>query len=196
MFYCEECREKNDWPKSLFMSCGPCELCGKSGSCYDVKSSKLPPAKVTKIEKPKWRYSKEHSCVTTSRPGIVEDSKIICDIPLCRRGLKDADEQGLLIAAAPELFQACKDMHKAMDLLLSWLIQKDIGFLPSKSGIPWKAFNEGFAAIAKATGIKKVITQDGEMHDNDVIKPSDVEKHADSCRCSDCYHVKNMNNEE
>lgn len=163
MFYCEECRIKNDWPKSLFMSCGPCEICGESRSCYDVKSSKLPPAKVTKVEKPKWRYSKEHNCITTSRPGIVEGSKIICDIR--GKGLK-VDEQGYLISAAPELFQACKDMHKAMDLLFSWLIQKDIKFLPSKSGIPWEAFNEGFAAIAKAKGIKNVITQDGKEHHN------------------------------
>ena len=42
MFYCDECREKKNWPESLTMSIGPCEVCGKMRSCWDVKSSNLP----------------------------------------------------------------------------------------------------------------------------------------------------------
>lgn len=44
MFYCEKCKEKNNWPSSLFQSFGMCEICAKMDLCYDVHSSKLPPA--------------------------------------------------------------------------------------------------------------------------------------------------------
>ena len=46
MFYCDECRKKNNWPDSvLFKSYGPCEMCGKPAICNDVPSSKLPLSK-------------------------------------------------------------------------------------------------------------------------------------------------------
>ena len=55
-----------------------------------------------------------------------------------------------LIAAAPELLNACKAQHKAIDILFARLINEDVDFLPSKSGQPWKAIQEGNAAIEKA----------------------------------------------
>ncbi len=62
-----------------------------------------------------------------------------------------------LIAAAPEtkkqrdaLLDACKAQHKALDILFAMLIQKDEGFLPSKSGQPWEAIVEGDKAIKEA----------------------------------------------
>src|ERR1044072_245707 len=43
MFYCDECAEKNGWPKSILRrSFGPCEICAKRASCSDVPSSALP----------------------------------------------------------------------------------------------------------------------------------------------------------
>ena len=42
MFYCNECRKKNDWPESMFRSYGRCEVCGKVGSCFDVASKLIP----------------------------------------------------------------------------------------------------------------------------------------------------------
>lgn len=42
MFYCSDCQKQNGWPESFFMSYGPCEMCGKSAPCYDVKSCNLP----------------------------------------------------------------------------------------------------------------------------------------------------------
>jgi hypothetical protein len=50
MFFCEECRKKNDWPTSLgypFMgvSYGRCEICKKTDECHDVPSSRLPERK-------------------------------------------------------------------------------------------------------------------------------------------------------
>lgn len=42
MFYCEPCRKDRDWPKSLAMSVGPCEICKKDAECYDRKASTLP----------------------------------------------------------------------------------------------------------------------------------------------------------
>jgi hypothetical protein len=46
MFFCENCRVKNKWPKSLgwpFMgvSYGRCEICRKHTECHDVPSSAL-----------------------------------------------------------------------------------------------------------------------------------------------------------
>jgi hypothetical protein len=51
MFFCEECREKNGWPKSLFKSRGPCEVCHKSAVCNDVPSKHLSPVKPMVVRK-------------------------------------------------------------------------------------------------------------------------------------------------
>lgn len=42
MFFCEACKIKNNWPGIIPMSYGPCEMCRKTGPCYDVPSSALP----------------------------------------------------------------------------------------------------------------------------------------------------------
>jgi hypothetical protein len=48
MFYCEQCRQKKDWPPYDWMrdiapkSRGSCEICGNNAVCYDIASSKLP----------------------------------------------------------------------------------------------------------------------------------------------------------
>ena len=42
MFYCEECRVKNEWPESISRSTGNCEVCGDGRLCYDRPSSQLP----------------------------------------------------------------------------------------------------------------------------------------------------------
>ena len=41
MYFCERCRAKNDWPKSLATSKGPCAVCGSYRVCYDVRSKEL-----------------------------------------------------------------------------------------------------------------------------------------------------------
>jgi hypothetical protein len=41
MFYCELCRTINGWPSGFWRSHGTCEMCGRSGSCYDVPSKVL-----------------------------------------------------------------------------------------------------------------------------------------------------------
>lgn len=47
MFYCQPCATENEWPDDFYLpkSYGPCEMCGKGASCFDVPSSHLPPAK-------------------------------------------------------------------------------------------------------------------------------------------------------
>jgi hypothetical protein len=43
MFYCDDCRKKNQWPESIFSkSRGPCEVCGKQAICNNVHHSSLP----------------------------------------------------------------------------------------------------------------------------------------------------------
>ncbi len=50
MYYCEECREKNEWPESLAQSKGTCELCRKYRVCHDRKSSTLPKRKSHEVK--------------------------------------------------------------------------------------------------------------------------------------------------
>lgn len=45
MFYCDDCGDKNQWPMTFSGSFGPCECCGKVGTCNDVPSRLLPTAK-------------------------------------------------------------------------------------------------------------------------------------------------------
>ncbi len=62
---------------------------------------------------------------------------------------------GSLLARAkkePDLLEACKAQHDAIDLLFAKLIQLDPNFFPSKSGQPWAALQQGNAAIKKAKG--------------------------------------------
>lgn len=47
MFYCEECRKKNEWPESLAESYGSCECCKKTGMCHDLNSRLLPAKEVS-----------------------------------------------------------------------------------------------------------------------------------------------------
>lgn len=61
-------------------------------------------------------------------------------------------ERARLIAAAPDLLEACEAQHEAIDILFAMLIEARTGFLPTKSGKPWEACLKGNAAIAKATG--------------------------------------------
>lgn len=42
MFYCEEDRKKNGWPKGFSISRGKCEICNHIRDCYDVPSKNLP----------------------------------------------------------------------------------------------------------------------------------------------------------
>lgn len=41
MFFCEPCRKENQWPESIAMSHGECEICGNVADCNDVPSSVL-----------------------------------------------------------------------------------------------------------------------------------------------------------
>lgn len=42
MFYCDKCAEEMRWPKSIFKSFGPCEMCDKVAVCNDISSKHLP----------------------------------------------------------------------------------------------------------------------------------------------------------
>ena len=41
MFYCEPCRKKNAWPKSIGLSVGCCEVCKRTMACNNVPTSRL-----------------------------------------------------------------------------------------------------------------------------------------------------------
>lgn len=63
---------------------------------------------------------------------------------------KEAKANAQLIAAAPDLLEACKAQYEAIDRLFALLILKNTGFYPSKSGQPWKAIKQGRQAITEA----------------------------------------------
>lgn len=42
MFYCNDCADKLNYPKSHFTSIGKCECCDNHGVCNDVPSYRLP----------------------------------------------------------------------------------------------------------------------------------------------------------
>ena len=41
MFYCNNCRVKNNWPESIVGSYGKCEVCDTIDYCNDFPSTKL-----------------------------------------------------------------------------------------------------------------------------------------------------------
>ncbi len=43
MFFCEHCKDSNDWPASVYKSLGKCEVCGTQNVlCNDIPSKYLP----------------------------------------------------------------------------------------------------------------------------------------------------------
>jgi hypothetical protein len=66
------------------------------------------------------------------------------------------EDDARLIAAAPDLLEACKKQHGAIDMLLALLVirsPKDDTLQQLKTGVPWDAIKAGRAAIAKAEGL-------------------------------------------
>ncbi len=82
MFYCEVCRVKNNWPRSISRSRGACEVCDEIGDCYDIASSYL--------SSPEARWRVSEPVIRASHVKKLEDA---LDYALTRRGLEfDFDE--------------------------------------------------------------------------------------------------------
>jgi hypothetical protein len=52
-----------------------------------------------------WRYSKEHSEITTSKVGIVEGSKSVATLNYFNKEQSEIDANGKLISYAPEMYE-------------------------------------------------------------------------------------------
>ena len=68
--------------------------------------------------KGEWRYSKQHECITTSRVGIVESSKTICNLNTLVSfdySCVELEKNAKLIAAAPELLEALQGIVNQLD---------------------------------------------------------------------------------
>jgi len=87
------------------------------------------------IDRGELLYSYDCGCV------IIQDSTADAYIVYCPKH-----------DAAPDMYEALKSQHEAIDILFALLIQHVDGFFPSKSGKPWEAMLEGNNAIAKAEG--------------------------------------------
>jgi len=57
--------------------------------------------------------------------------------------------EGMEFYRPPEVLEALKAQHQAIDRLFAELIQRDSNFFPSKSGQPWEAAQKGNALIQK-----------------------------------------------
>lgn len=76
----------------------------------------------------------------------------ICQIIYPGRGYQEeAAANESLIKAAPDLLEACKAQHQAIDSLLARIIELDREFRPSQSR-EWPMLLQGNDAIAKAEG--------------------------------------------
>lgn len=64
MFYCEQCRVINAWPKGIGQSFGPCEDCGQRRLCYDRPSNSLP----------RWSEKRSMSLCPLDEPGFSMES--------------------------------------------------------------------------------------------------------------------------
>ena len=65
-----------------------------------------------------WRYSLQHDCITTSKKGIIEGSKIICLVkPFTSFDYsgKEAQFNGLLISKAPEMLEMLKEIANQIE---------------------------------------------------------------------------------
>lgn len=81
---------------------------------------------------------------------IDAEEKQLCDVYMTN--LKSvAEGRARLMAAAPDLLEACKNFHTALDMAFAMLIEAKPDFYPSKSGM-WAAMIAGNKAIGKAEG--------------------------------------------
>jgi hypothetical protein len=77
---------------------------------------------MTKVEfkgtKGDWRHSHEFDCITTSRPGIIEGSKTICNLnmsPSFDYSGQEARANAKLISKAPEMLQMIQILVDAIE---------------------------------------------------------------------------------
>jgi hypothetical protein len=59
MFYCEDCRKRNDYPETISHSIGNCEMCGKRAVCNDLHHSQLPEPKKPEVKILEWMKDKK-----------------------------------------------------------------------------------------------------------------------------------------
>lgn len=103
MFYCEECRQANKWPESIFKSYGRCELCEKSAPCNERSSSFL-----HQFEERLKEQDKEDKVAPTSKKNLALSIGFIgvmlllfgmlmcsCNSSDCSNGVQDGNETGI-----------------------------------------------------------------------------------------------------
>jgi hypothetical protein len=54
MKFCEDCRTKRGWPKSIQRTFAYCEVCKKGKLCYEMDKKKLPPEPKGKLRDRTW----------------------------------------------------------------------------------------------------------------------------------------------
>ena len=92
-----------------------------------------------------WHFDGAHEVETTTNKGIAH---VWSQYQTSEGRFANAR----LIAAAPDMLDALRAQHNAMDTMFALLIEADTSFRPSQSGQLWYAMVQSNTAIAAATG--------------------------------------------
>lgn len=90
--------------------------------------------------------------LTESREKVIATIEFPNEVADTPEDFAEAYANARIIWAAPALLQACEAQHKALDILMAMLIQRDTDFKPTTCPA-WTAVVAGNAAISKASGI-------------------------------------------
>lgn len=108
---------------------------------------------MSKITEGNWRYSTAFKTVTTSRPGILEGSKCICDLNInvsFGENEGEVDANGHLISAAPKLLKALEMFLEAAEKNYPVLFASG---LEAKYVLAREAINQAYGIIDPANEI-------------------------------------------
>ena len=96
-----------------------------------------------------WNVGSDHLTVVVDANGRV----LACHTFREDMLLEEMEANIQIMGASWDLFNACNEYHRAVDLLFATVIRLDIDFKPSKSGYPWEALKRGKNALDKAKEI-------------------------------------------
>ncbi len=115
MFYCDKCRDSNEWPDTLSKSDGPCECCGKKRLCNDIPIKDLPTQ-----ERPTMCKHIQLPLIAIQAKDVNEEYYIIYDQPVfedCNMvaGVRDKKHAEYIVKACNAYPKLVKFVKRCMD---------------------------------------------------------------------------------
>lgn len=68
-----------------------------------------------------WRVSEQYALVTTSKPGIIEGDKTICELGTHGKDKDEIMANAKLIAAAPKMLELLETIENDTNIVPDWL---------------------------------------------------------------------------